>query len=175
MKTVQKYMAECLVCQKHKYETNSPARLLQPLPIPGRVWEDISMDFITRLPKSQSHDAILAVVDRFTNYGHFLPLSYPYSAKTVAAVFIKEVVRLHRIPKSIVNDRDSIFFSNFWKKLFRLQGTWLNMSTTYHPETNGNIEVLNRGLETYLRCFASEQLKQWCSWLHWTEYWYNTS
>lgn len=133
------------------------------------------MDFITGLPKSQSHDAILVLVDHFTKYMHFLPLSYPYSGKTVAAIFVKEMVRLHEIPKSIVNGRDSIFFSNFWTKLFRLQGTRLNMSTTYHPETNGNIEVLNRGLQTYLRCFAFEQLKQGCSWLHWTEYWYKTS
>lgn len=95
------------------------------------------MDFITGLPHSHGADAILVVVDRFSNYGHFIALKLLYYAKRVAEKFVKEIVRLHGMHKTIVNDLDSIFLSNFWSELFRLHGTKLKMSTAYHPETDG--------------------------------------
>lgn len=175
MKMIQKYVTECLTCQKHKYEASSPARLLQPQLIPKQVWEDIAMDFITDLLKSQRMDAILVVINRLTKYGHFIPLRHPYSAQTVAVVFAKEVVRSHGMPRPIVSDWNPIFLSNFWTELFKLQGTQLRMSTDYYPEIDGQTKVLNQGLETYLRCFSSEQPRKWCNWLPWAKYWYNTS
>jgi hypothetical protein len=115
------------------------------------------------------------VVDRFSKYVHFIPLKHPYTAKSNAEIFWKEVVRLHGIPLSIVSDRDPIFISSFWKEMFRLQGTKLKMSTAYHPETDGQTEVVNRCLETYLRCFITDQLKTLVTWVHWAEYWFNTT
>lgn len=133
------------------------------------------MDFIVKLPKSQGYDAILVVIDRLSKYAHFLSLKHPYSARTMVEVFVKEIVRLHGIPVSNVSDRDPLFLILFWKELFKMQGTQLRMSTTYHSETDGQTEVLNRIVEGYLRCFCSKQPKSWNAMLPWAEYLYNTS
>lgn len=134
---IQEYVAKCAICQQNKYEAKSLARLLQPLPIPKQVWEDISIDFVTSLPRSNRFDTIFVVVDRLTKYAHFIPLSHPYSAKDVVTVFIKEVMKLHGMPKSIVSDRDRLFMNNFWQELFKTSGTTLSYSSAYHPESNG--------------------------------------
>ena len=110
MKTdIKNFVAACEVCQRNKSDNLSPARLLQPLPIPTQVWTDISMDFIGGLPKSMGKDTILLVVDRLTKYAHFIPLGNPYTATDVIAVFLQEIVRLHGFSSSIVSDRDPLF------------------------------------------------------------------
>lgn len=174
-KTVRDFVRACDVCQRQKYASTTPGGLLQPLPIPNGVWEDLSLDFITGLPKSKGYEAILVVVDRLSKYSHFILLKHPYTAISIAEIFAREIVRLHGIPKSLISDRDPIFVSNFWLELFKLQGTKLQMSSAYHPESDGQTEVINRCLEGYLRCFASEQPKTWSNWICWAEFWYNTT
>lgn len=173
--TIQDYIAACQVCQRNKAEHLSPAGLLQPLKLPTQIWADISMDFIDSLPKSLGKSALLVVVDRFSNYAHFLPLAHPYTAASVAGLFFNQVVRLHGLPESIVSDGDALFTSNFWKELFRLCGTKLAFSSAYHPQSDGQTEVVNRTVEMYLRCFVGGQPKQWVNWISWAEFCYNTS
>lgn len=115
---------------------------------------------------------ILVVVDRFTKYAQFLPLAHPYSAASVAEVFIHGVFKLHGLPKTIISDRDPLFLSMFWTTFFKTQGTELCKSTAYHPQSDGQIENLNRSLEQYLRCVAGEiHGRITCSvWTHYVVY-----
>ena len=133
------------------------------------------MNFISGLPRSKGKDAIMVVVDCLTKYAHFLAISHPFTAKDVAQLFVKKIVRLHRCPKVITLDRDPVFLSHFWSELFHKAGTKLKHSTTYHPQTDGQIEVTNRCLETCLCYFVGSKPRQLVEWLAWAEYWFNTT
>ena len=174
-KDIQRIIKECEVCQRNKTDNLKPAGLLQPLQLPSQVWVDISMDFIEGLPMSKGYNVILVVVDRFSKYCHFLPLVHPYTAATVAKTFMDNVFKLHGMPHSIVSDRDAVFTSRFWQELFQLSGTKLLMSSAYHPQTDGQTEIMNKWLEGYLRCFTSDRPKDWANWLAMAEWAYNSS
>ncbi|KAK1644330.1 hypothetical protein QYE76_062135 [Lolium multiflorum] len=172
---VRDLVGSCVTCQRNKTETLRPAGLLQPLDVPSQVWADISMDFIEGLPKVGGKSVILTVVDRFSKYAHFIPLGHPYTAASVARAFFDGIVRLHGFPSSIVSDRDPVFTGHVWRDLFRLAGVKLRMSTAFHPQTDGQSEVVNKIIAMYLRCVTGDRPRAWVDWLAWAEYCYNTS
>lgn len=133
------------------------------------------MDFITNLPPSNHKTTIWVIVDRLTKFAHFIALPVSFTATSLAPIFISEIYKLHGAPKTIVSDRDRIFVSQFWRSLFKHLGTTLSFSSSYHPQTDGQTEVLNRCLETYLRCFVSDEPHLWVRFLSLAEFWYNTS
>lgn len=106
---IKKYVAECQPCQQNKYETQFPPGLLQPLSIPEKIWQDISMDFILGLPSCKGKTVIFVVVDKLSKYAHFMALAHPFTAATVAQVFVDNVFKLHGMPATIMSDRDAIF------------------------------------------------------------------
>lgn len=124
------------------------------------------MDFIKGLPPSNGKNNIMVVVDQLSKYACFFTIIHPYTASKIAHLFMESIFKLHGISNSIVSDRDKVFTSGFWKKLFRLQGIELCMSSSYHLQSDGQTEVVNRYLKTYLRCFTSQQPKQWTKWFH---------
>ncbi|KAI5681851.1 hypothetical protein M9H77_03079 [Catharanthus roseus] len=153
---VESYVRTCLICQQDKVEQQAPAGLLDPLPIPKRPWESVSMDFITSLPKSEGFGSIIVVVDRFSKYATFIPAPVDCTAEETARLFLKNVVKLWGVPSNIVRDRDPRFTGRFWTELFKLLGSELNFSTSFHPQSDGQIERTNALLELYLRHYWSE-------------------
>jgi hypothetical protein len=170
-----RYISECVTCQQNKSEHMLPAGLLQPLPIPEQKWESISMDFITGLPKVQGKDCIYVVVDRLTKFSHFYAIPTEYNVVQVAELFFREVFRLHGLPRNIISDRDNRFIGTFWRELFRLVGTELTPNTSYHPQTDGKTEIVNKWVEGYLRNYVGGQQRTWVRWLHLGEHCYNTT
>ncbi|GKB25751.1 putative mitochondrial protein [Tanacetum coccineum] len=159
-KMVKQWVRECDICQRQKPDLSAYPGLIQPLPIPERVWTEVTMDFIEKLPISGGKSVIMVVVDRLTKYAHFMALSHPFSASQVAQVFMDNVYKLHGLPESIVSDRDKVFMSGFWKALFAELKVKLKFSTAYHPQTDGPKKVVNRCLGCYLRCMSGEKPKE---------------
>lgn len=172
---VQTFVTECQTCLQAKPDRAAYPGKLQPLSVPVVAWDIISMDFVEGLPRSGNADCILVIVDKFTKYGHFIPLSHPYTALSVAQCFLNEVYRLHGFPSAIISDRDPVFTSQFWQHLFCLSATELKLSSSYHPQTDGQTKRVNQCLETFLRCFVSACPTKWKAWIPTAEYWYNTS
>ena len=149
-KDVKRFVASCLDCQYTKYKARKPAGLLCPLLVPCQSWEDLSLNFITGLPAFRGNTAILVIVDRFSKGIHLGMLPTHHMAYTVAILFMDLVGKLHGMPQSLVSDRNPLFLSKFWQELFCLSGTKLRLSSAYHPQSDRQIEVLNRVIEQYL-------------------------
>lgn len=130
---VKTLVAKYDACQRVKYDLKALIRLLQLLPIPKHIWEDLIMHFVEGLPNSHGFGAILVVVDRLSKEAYFIPLRHPIMISNVVKAFIKNMMKLHEIPRTIMIDRDKIFMSNFWQEPFGLQGNNLKPSSSYLP------------------------------------------
>ncbi|GJR19892.1 reverse transcriptase domain-containing protein [Tanacetum coccineum] len=173
---IAEYVSKCLTCSRVKAECQKPSGLLVQPEIPMWKWERITMDFVTKLPKtSTGHDAIWVIVDRLTKSSHFIPIRATDSMETLTRLYIKEIVSRHGVPISIISDRDSHFTSRFWQSLQNALGTQLDMSTAYHPETDGQSERTIQTLEDMLRACVIDFGKGWDKHLPLVEFSYNNS
>ena len=169
------FVRSCPECQLAKPRSDRPYGTMMPLPIPEDVWQDISMDLITNLTKSNNCTSIFVIVDRFSKMSHFIPLPQQADAPVLAQVFIDNIVKLHGLPRSIVSDRDPRFVSSFWREMFSILDTKLRFSTANHPQTDGQTERTNRTLEQYLRLYAKHRPTRWAAYLSLAELAYNNS
>ncbi|WMV55148.1 hypothetical protein MTR67_048533 [Solanum verrucosum] len=161
-KDIAEFVAKCPNCQQVKYEHQRPAGLLQRMPISEWKCERIAMDFVVDLPTTLGKfDYIWVVVDRLTKSAYFIPIRIDYNAEQLAKVYVKEIVRLHRVPLSIISDRDTQFTSKFWRKLHDELGTQFTFSTAFHPQTDGQSERTIQVLEDMLRAYVLDFRRHW--------------
>ncbi|GJW17317.1 putative reverse transcriptase domain-containing protein [Tanacetum coccineum] len=173
---IDEYVGKCLICSRVKVECQKPSGLLVQPEIPIWKWERITMDFITKLPKtSNGHDTIWVIIDRLIKSAHFIPTRETNSMETITRLYIKEIVSRHRVPISIISDRDSHFTSRFWQSLQSALGTQFDMSMAYHLETDGQSERTIQTLEDMLRAYVIDFGKGWEKHLPLVEFSYNNS
>ncbi|KAI3797465.1 hypothetical protein L1987_32722 [Smallanthus sonchifolius] len=175
-KDIALYVAKCLTCSKVKAEHQRPSGLLEQPEIPVWKWENLAMDFITKLPRTSSgHDSIWVIIDRLTKSAHFLPIREDYKVEKLARIYIDEIVSRHGVPLNIISDRDARFTSRFWQSLQKALGTRLDLSTAYHPQTDGQSERTIQTLEDMLRACVIDFGGNWDSHLTLIEFSYNNN
>ena len=172
---IKKYVASCS-CSRTKHSRHLSHGLLNPLPIPECPWKSIAMDFIVDLPPCQGFTGILVVVDRFSKMAIFIPCGGKNTDSVATAkLFVDHVVRRFGLPADIVSDRGSQFKGDFWKETLRLLGIKRNLSSAFHPQSDGQTERTNAILEQYLRNYVSYAMDDWINWLPLAEFSFNNS
>ena len=165
-----------MTCARVKAGHKKPYGMLQQLEIPKWKWDHITMDFVTKLPRTPSgNDMVWVIVDRLTKSAHFLATRQDVPLTKMAKMYIDEIVSKHGVPLSIVSDRDTRYVSSFWKSLQRALGTRVNLSTAYHPQTDGQSERTIQTLEDMLRACVLEYGGAWDDHLKLIEFSYNNS
>ncbi|GJT21146.1 putative nucleotidyltransferase, ribonuclease H [Tanacetum coccineum] len=166
-------MRTCLICQQDKIEQKKSGGLLEPLPTPKGPWESISMDFITCLPKLEGGGSIIVVVDRFSKYETFIAAPSDVTANDTAKLLFKNMVKYWEVPHVIISDRDPRFMGRFLTELFKIMRTDLNLSTSFHPQKDGQTGRVNALLELYLRHYVSANQHDWAKLLDVAQFSYN--
>jgi len=171
--TIKQYVKNCDICQRTKVVRHAPYGLMKPNEAPDRPWKSISMDFIMDLPKSEGDDAMLMVIDQLTKMAYFLPCTKEMDAPQFSELFMREIFRLHRLPKDIITDRGSIFTSDLWKETTKQLGIERRLSMAFLPQTDGQTKHTNSTLEQYLRTYVNYQQDNWKELLPMAEFAYN--
>ena len=171
---VEKYTQSCDTCQCTKLNRQQPAGLLQLMPIPADRWEYVTMDFFTKLPRTaRGHTVIMVVLCKLSKKAHFIATTDDVDAPGVARLYLHNVFHFHGIPRFIISDRDPKFTSLFWKSLFEMLGTKLKLSTSDHPQTDGQSERTIQTLEQYLKAVVNYAQDDWDELLSVLEFAYN--
>jgi transposase InsO family protein len=163
---IKKYITTCDICQKAKSKTHAPIGLLQPIPIPERPFDTVTMDFITELPESNGYDSILVIVDKLTKYVNLIPTTTRINEKGTAELFFDHIVTHYGLPKQIISDRDSRWTGSFWKEVCKKLNIQRALTTAHHPQADGQTEVMNQILETALRCYVAPEKNDWSNLLN---------
>lgn len=158
---IKQYVETCDICQKSKPRRHAPVGLLQPIPIPSRPFEVVTMDFIPELPESNGNDNILVIVDKLTKYAIFIPTVTTLTETATAKLFFHHIIAHFGIPRQIISDRDTRWRGDFWKEICRLMGMTRALTTAYHPQADGQTEVLNQTLEIQLRAYIGPSRNDW--------------
>lgn len=175
-KDVAIFASSCLTCQQVKAKHQRPAGLLQEIQIPEWKLERVTMDLVVGLPQTlRGYDSIWVIVDRLTKSAHFLPVKTTFSGVRYAQIFMNEIVRLHGVPISIISDRGSQFTSRFWRSFQEALGTRVDLSTAFHPQTDGQSERTIQILEDMLRACILDFGGTWDTYLLLAEFVYNNS
>ena len=178
-KDVADYCRDCLACRKATPARHKPYGPLAPLPPPDRPWEEATMDFVTELPPSKIHsmvyDAILVVVCRLTKMAHYIPARGDWDGTDLAQAWIREVVRLHGVPKRIISDRGPLMNAKHWDTFQHYLNSRRVLTSAFHPQTDGQTERQNQTLEQYLRCYCTLEQDDWALWISIGEFAYNDS
>ena len=174
-RTVRQYVAHCEDCQRNKPRTTLPGGLGMPIPVARIPWEEMQLDFVTGFQESEGFNAIAVFVDRFSKMIIVAPCTKEITAPEVANLFIKYIYSRFGLPKIIISDRDVRFTANFWQQIFKCLGTKLNMSTAFHPQSDGLTERANRTILEMLRSFVNPRQTNWVQLLPLMEFAYNNS
>jgi transposase InsO family protein len=172
---VAAYVSSCDLCLRNKTRNQHPVGLLQPLEVPSEPWDHVSLDFIISLPPSNGHDAILVVVDKLSKAIVLIPTVSTVSAKETARLYFNFVYCRHGLSRKIVSDRDVRFTGRFWQELHRLLQVRLAMSSSFHPQTDGQTERANRKLEEMVRHYVAYRQDDWYTLFPALEFAYNSS
>ena len=178
-KDVADYVHDCLRCQRANSKTHKPYGLLRPLPVPDGPWQHVTMDFITDLPPSKLngvvYDVILVIVDRFSKMSHYVPARMDWDGTDLAQAWIREVIRLHGNPDSVLSDRGPLMSAKHWDTFHHYLNSRRVLTSAFHPQTNGQTERQNKTLEQYLRIFCCLEQDDWSLWISLAEMAYNDS
>ncbi|KAL0161733.1 hypothetical protein M9458_045458, partial [Cirrhinus mrigala] len=167
---VQRYVRGCRECAMAKSPRHLPAGKLHPLPVPNRPWSHLGVDFITDLPPSEGNTCVCVIVDRFSKFCRLIPLKGLPTAWQTATLLFEHVFRSFGLPEDIVSDRGTQFTSRVWKAFFKLLGVAVNLSSGYHPQTNGQTERKIQEVGRFLRTFCHGHQDTWNQYLGWAEY-----
>ncbi|KAK3541220.1 hypothetical protein QTP86_016808 [Hemibagrus guttatus] len=167
---VRRYVQGCEECAMAKTPHQLPSGKLLPLPVPNRPWSHLGVNFITDLPNSRTHTCIFVIVDRFSKACRLLPLKGPPTAMEAAELLFNQVLCCFGIPEDIVSDRGPQFMSRVWRAFLTRLGVAVNLSSGYHPQTNGQTERKIQEISRYLRTFCHGNQDSWSQYLGWAEY-----